>query len=66
MARFKFYLIGSSDAPVLDVEAADLRALNHQMSSCRFIEGHMAEADTNGVLAGILIATSRVQLVMDA
>jgi hypothetical protein len=66
MARFKFYLIGSSDAPVLDVEAADLRELNQQMSSCRFIEGHMAEGDVDGVLAGMLIATSRVQLVMEA
>lgn len=65
MARFKFYLIGSSDAPVLDVEAADLRELNQQMSRSRFVEGHMTEADADGVLQGVLIATGRIQLVME-
>lgn len=66
VARFKFYLIGSSDAPVLDVEATDLRELNRQISGCRFIEGYMAEGDADGILAGVLVATSRIQLVMEA
>jgi len=65
MARFKFYLIGSADAPVLDVEATDLRELNRQISGNRFIEGHVAEGDADGVLAGVLIATSRIQFVME-
>jgi len=65
MARFKFYLIGSCDAPVLDVEAADLRELHRQMSCDRFIEGHTTQADADGVLPGVLIATSRIQLVME-
>jgi hypothetical protein len=65
MARFKFYLIGSCDAPVLDVAVADLHELNAQMSCNRFVEGHMTEVDADGVLQGVLIATSRVQLVMD-
>jgi len=66
MARFKFYLIGSSDAPVLDVEAADLRELNETISRNRFIEGHMTEPDGDGVLHGVLIATCRIQLIMEA
>ena len=66
MARFKFYLIGSSDAPVLDVEASDLRALNEQVSRNRFIEGHMSQPDGDGVLAGVLVSTSRIQFVMEA
>ena len=65
MARFKFYLIGSSDAPVLDVEAHDLTALNDAMSRNRFIEGRMAEPDAHGVMLGVLIPTTRIQLVME-
>lgn len=65
MARFKFYLIGSCDSPVLDVAVSDLAELNRQMSCSRFVEGHMVEADLDGVLRGVLIATSRIQLVMD-
>lgn len=66
MARFKFFLIGSSQTPVLDVDAADLRELNDIVSRNRFIEGHIAERDEDGVFGGMLIATGRIQLVMEA
>jgi hypothetical protein len=66
MARFKFYLIGSSDAPVLDVDASDLRDLKQEMSVARFIEGHMTDADEDGIFPGVLIPTARVQFVMES
>ena len=65
MARFKFYLIGSCDAPVLDVDAVDLHDLHRQMSCDRFVAGHMVEPDGDGVCAGVLVATGRIQLVME-
>ncbi|MBB4096971.1 hypothetical protein [Sphingomonas kyeonggiensis] len=65
MARFKFFLIGSTDAPVLDVEAIDLAELHALMSRERFIAGHMADPDTDGIFSGVLVPISRVQFVME-
>lgn len=66
MARFKFFLIGTNEAPVLEMEATSLRALNEDLSRNRFIEGHMVEINGGGADCGVLIPTARIQLIAEA
>lgn len=66
MARFKFFLIGTNESPVLEMEAATLRQLNEDLSRNRFIEGQMVEINGHGEDRGVLIPTARIQLVVEA
>lgn len=61
MARFKFFLIGSCDTPVLELPMADVGHLHDAISRARFIEGEMDMGD--GTHSGVLIPISRVQLI---
>lgn len=64
MRLFRFHLIGAQPVD-LEVAASDISALNAMMSCQRFVEGRLAEPDGDGVMAGMLIATSRIQWVME-
>jgi len=66
MARFKFFLIGTNEAPVLEMEATSLRQLNEDVSRNRFIEGHMVEINGRGEDRGVLIPTARIQFIAEA
>jgi hypothetical protein len=66
MARFKFFLIGTTEAPILEVEADTLRQLGEMAMRNRFIEGHMVEINGDGASCGVLIPTARVQLIAEA
>ena len=61
MARFRFFLIGSSQPLDVDVSAAGVRELNDLATRARFIEGTMAEPDDDGVCVGVLVQTSRTE-----
>jgi hypothetical protein len=63
---YRFHLIGVPEAVELEVDAATISELNDLLSRQRFIEGRATEADGYGVLAGILLATSRIQCVVEA
>ena len=65
MATFRFHLIGPAQPLVLEVAARDISELNAMMSCQRFVEGRLTEPDGDGVLAGMLLATSRIQCVVD-
>ena len=64
MARFKFFLIGSSDAPILDLPVDSVRALNEVITRSRFIEGEM-QVGSDGEGCGVLVPTARIQLAME-
>lgn len=66
MGLFRFHLIGPAQPVELEVAARDIRELNALISCQRFVEGRLTEPDGDGVLAGMLIATSRIQCVMEA
>jgi hypothetical protein len=66
MGLFRFHLIGPMQPVELEVTARDIGELNALISCQRFVEGRLAEPDGDGVLAGMLIATSRIQCVMEA
>ena len=63
MATFRFHLIGAQPV-VLEVVADTISELNEIVSRQRFLEGHMTDPDGDGVLAGVLIATSRIQCIV--
>lgn len=65
MAAFKFFLVGTNEAPVLEVEADTLAQLSEIAARSRFIEGRMVEVDGEGVSCGALIPVSRIQLIAE-
>lgn len=66
MARFRVFLIGCNQPLEVDLPASDVMQLNAVASTVRFLEGHMAEADHDGVCPGVLIPTCRLQMVVEA
>lgn len=66
MARFKFFLVGTTEAPVLEVEADTLRELGEMATRHRFVEGRMIEINGEGAAVGVLIPTSRIQLIAES
>lgn len=65
MARFRVFLIGCNQPLDVDLPARDVVDLNAMASTVRFLEGHMAEADHDGVCPGVLIPTCRLQMVLE-
>jgi len=65
MARFRFFMVGTTQAPVLEVAANDLFELNQTIGRRRFLEGQMVEIDGCGVDCGVLIPTSRIQMICE-
>lgn len=65
IGTFRFHLIGAQPVE-LEVAASSIGDLNELITRQRFLEGRMTQADGDGVLAGVLIATSRIQCVAEA
>lgn len=65
MGTFRFHLIGAAQPIDLDVSADTISALSEIVSCQRFVEGRLTQPDGDGVLAGILVATSRIQCVVE-
>lgn len=65
MRTFRFHLIGPAQPILLEVAARDIGELNAMMSCQRFVEGRLSGPDDDGVLAGMLIATARIQCVIE-
>ena len=65
MATFRFHLIGPAQPILLDVAASSIGELNEIITRQRFVEGRATEPDGDGVLVGVLIATSRIQCVAE-
>lgn len=65
MGMFRFHLIGTAQPVELEVAASSIGDLNAMLSSQRFFEGRMTQPDGDGVLAGVLIATSRIECVVE-
>ena len=59
MATFRFHLIGAQPVE-LDVAAGSIAELGEIVTRQRFVEGRMTQPDGDGVLAGVLLATSRI------
>ena len=66
MGIFRFQLIGSHKRIDLEVAASTIADLRKELTCSRFVEGRLLEPDCDGVLLGMLIATSRIECVVEA
>jgi hypothetical protein len=66
MAQFRVFLVGVAQPLQVDLPVGSARELVEIASRVRFLEAHMVEADSDGVCAGVLIPTCRLQLVIEA
>jgi hypothetical protein len=66
MAQFRVFLIGVPQPLQVDLPVGSVGELIEIASRVRFLEAHMTEADSDGVCAGVLIPTCRLQLVIEA
>lgn len=66
MARFRIFLIATPQPLEVDLPVESVAELNEIASRSRFLEGHMAEPDEDGVCPGVLIPTCRIQMAMEA
>ena len=64
MARFKFCLVGSPQAPVLELPVEDLTHLHARLAAAKFVEGRMVAIDDNATNCDVLIPTSRILMIL--
>lgn len=65
MGTFRFHLIGTAQPIELEVAASTMSDLAGLVSRQRFVEGRLTQPDGDGVLAGVLLATSRIQCAVE-
>lgn len=65
MARFKFSLIGTPQAPILDLPVSNVAELHAAIGRARFIDGEMVEVDGEVVRCRVLIPVGRIQMVFE-
>lgn len=66
MRTFRFHLIGNTLPVELQVSARSIDDLGQIVTTQRFIVGRLTRLDHDGVLPGMLIATSRSQCVAES
>jgi hypothetical protein len=66
MANFSIHLMGQHQALEVDLPHTDLHAVMEEASRAKFLAGHLAEPDEHGVCRRVMIATSRIQCVIEA
>ncbi len=64
MTTFRFHLIGAQPFEI-DVDARSIEELGEIVTQQRFLVGRRTEPDEDGVLPGMLIATARIQCVVE-
>ena len=65
MAGFRLFLIGTAEPLEVDFRVASISELSHLLSTARFLEGHLSLPDDGGVCPGVIVPTSRVQLIVE-
>lgn len=65
MAQFGVFLIGVLQPLQVDLPVGSVSELAEIASRVRFLEAHMVEADNDGVCAGVLIPTCRIQFIVE-
>jgi hypothetical protein len=66
MARFRFFLIGTAQTPVLEVEARNIAELHADLARERFLVARTVEVDGNPVSCDVIVPVARIQMIADA
>lgn len=65
MPIYLVHLTGQRQPIEVDLPFADIYALSNQASHSRFVVGHLAEPDTDGVCRPLMISTSRIECALE-
>lgn len=66
VATFTIHLMGQNQPVTLDLDCRDIDHLAEQVGQTRFLVGHLANADEDGVCRRVMIAASRIQCAIEA
>lgn len=66
MTTFTIHLMGQATPITLDLPIGTVDDLAEEAGQTRYLVGHLANADEVGVCRRVMIATSRIQCVIEA
>ena len=66
MASFLVHLMGQREPAHIDVPFDDMDDLAAEASRAKFVIGHMTKADEDGVCRRVMIATYRIECVVES
>lgn len=66
MATFTIHLMGQATPITLDLPLANVDQLAEEASTTRFLIGHLADGDEEGVCRRVMVATSRIQCAVES
>ena len=66
VATFTIHLMGQATPITLDLPIRDVDELAEQACQTRFLIGHLASCDEEGVCRRVMVATSRIQCAVEA
>jgi hypothetical protein len=66
VTTFRICLTGSPQPLLIDLPVSSVEELSHAAGSSRFLAGHMAEPNEDGVCPGVMIQTNRIQWAFEA
>lgn len=65
MARFRIFLIGSSNSIDAEIDARNVVEIEENFLHRRYLKGNIWEPDAAGVCAAFIIPTNRVQMIVE-
>ena len=65
MGRFRFFLMGSSQSPTVEMSAVDLSQLGEIAKYSRFLEGQIVDCLDEEDACPVLIPVSRIQMITE-
>ena len=65
MSSYRVCLVGQHQPLDIDLPYADLDDLIGEAARAKFLAGHMSEPDEDGVCRRVMIATCRIQCVIE-
>lgn len=66
MATFTIHLMGQNQPITIDLACPDIDGLAEEAMQTRFLIGHLASGDEEGVCRRVMVATSRIQCAVEA
>lgn len=65
MAAFMIHMMGQNQPITLELDCGDIDDLVEKTTRTKFLAGHMAVPDEDGVCRRVMVATSRIQCAVE-